>query len=252
MQCNLTSGRIYKGSNAQVDVTLYPACKGYDSTAVTDVVLNFYTTEESTSIEFSGDSITISGNVGTVVFQPVQLEALNDGQLKYNVAFNYEGSAYTYDMETRWYLATPNDYTPIDYISSENVEEVVEEIMGDDYVTVTALTETLEDYATDDDLSAALANYATKSDVNTGLARKQDTLVSGTNIKTVNAQSLLGSGNITITPYTGITSNDVTNALGYIPIAPSGATITGIWLGTLAQYDALPSHSSTIIYVIKQ
>lgn len=35
--------------------------------------------------------------------------------------------------------------------------------------------------------------------VNTALASKQDNLVSGTNIKTVNGSSLLGSGNITIT-----------------------------------------------------
>ena len=35
-------------------------------------------------------------------------------------------------------------------------------------------------------------------DVNTALAAKQDTLVSGTNIKTINSTSLLGSGNISI------------------------------------------------------
>lgn len=43
--------------------------------------------------------------------------------------------------------------------------------------------------------------YATKTDittVNTELAKKQDTLVSGTNIKTVNGETLLGSGNIQI------------------------------------------------------
>jgi hypothetical protein len=34
------------------------------------------------------------------------------------------------------------------------------------------------------------------------LLGKQDTLVSGTNIKTVNNQSLLGSGNVSFTPPT--------------------------------------------------
>lgn len=43
--------------------------------------------------------------------------------------------------------------------------------------------------------SHAAATYATKQQV----ANKQDQLVSGTNIKTVNGQSLLGSGNIDIT-----------------------------------------------------
>lgn len=39
-------------------------------------------------------------------------------------------------------------------------------------------------------------NYYTKTEVNGLLANKQDTLVSGTNIKTVGGTSLLGSGNI--------------------------------------------------------
>jgi hypothetical protein len=43
------------------------------------------------------------------------------------------------------------------------------------------------------------ANYATETFVTTGLSSKQDSLVSGTNIKTINGQEILGSGNITIT-----------------------------------------------------
>lgn len=76
------------------------------------------------------------------------------------------------------------------------------------------LTSVPEYYVTDTELSAK--NYATQAWVNeqgyltqhqdiTGLATKeelngkQDTLVSGTNIKTINSQSLLGEGNIEIT-----------------------------------------------------
>lgn len=76
------------------------------------------------------------------------------------------------------------------------------------------LTAVPDNYVTDEELSAK--NYATQDWVNeqgyltqhqdiTGLAtkeelnRKQDTLVSGTNIKTINSQSLLGEGNIEIT-----------------------------------------------------
>ena len=43
-----------------------------------------------------------------------------------------------------------------------------------------------------------LSDYYTKSEVNTELGKKQDTLVSGTSIKTINGTSILGSGNITI------------------------------------------------------
>ena len=40
--------------------------------------------------------------------------------------------------------------------------------------------------------------YYTETEIDTALLIKQDLLVSGTNIKTINNQSLLGSGNITI------------------------------------------------------
>lgn len=42
------------------------------------------------------------------------------------------------------------------------------------------------------------SNYYTKTEVDTALSSKQETLVSGTNIKTINNQSILGDGNITI------------------------------------------------------
>ena len=47
------------------------------------------------------------------------------------------------------------------------------------------------------------ANYATETFVNTATSNKQDTLVSATNIKTINGQSLLGSGDIVISGGTG-------------------------------------------------
>lgn len=43
-----------------------------------------------------------------------------------------------------------------------------------------------------------LTNYYTKTTIDSSLSSKQDSLVSGTNIKTINNESILGSGNITI------------------------------------------------------
>jgi hypothetical protein len=51
------------------------------------------------------------------------------------------------------------------------------------------------DYALKSELPD-VSGLATKEEVTTGLNGKQDTLVSGTNIKTINSQSLVGSGNI--------------------------------------------------------
>ena len=69
------------------------------------------------------------------------------------------------------------------------------------YVTSTCLSSTLGSYVTSTCLSSTLGNYATSTALNglsTCLSTKQDTLVSGTNIKTVNGSTILGSGNITI------------------------------------------------------
>ena len=80
------------------------------------------------------------------------------------------------------------------------------------------LTEVPSDYVTNSELTEGLAgkqdkgDYALKSDLNTlatkeelatkadasALSSKQDTLVSGTNIKTINGDSILGSGNLVI------------------------------------------------------
>jgi hypothetical protein len=59
---------------------------------------------------------------------------------------------------------------------------------------------------------------SSQSDLNTALSGKQDTLVSGTSIKTVNGNSLLGSGNVSIGPqllgFSGINgTNSSSNAV---------------------------------------
>ena len=56
-----------------------------------------------------------------------------------------------------------------------------------------------------------LADYVTTTELNTGLATKQDELVSGTNIKTINNTSLLGEGNLSITAATSW--GDITGTL---------------------------------------
>ena len=59
-------------------------------------------------------------------------------------------------------------------------------------------------YIITDATAGDLSNYYTKSEtsgateISTALGNKQDTLVSGTNIKTINNESILGSGNIDI------------------------------------------------------
>ena len=80
------------------------------------------------------------------------------------------------------------------------------------------------------------------------LATKQDTLVSGTNIKTINGTSLLGSGDITIEGGSGNVdlsdyyTKSETNAL----VSPKLSQVTL----TQAEYDALQTKENNVLYII--
>jgi len=64
----------------------------------------------------------------------------------------------------------------------------------------------------------SLSDYYTKTESNQLLANKQDSLVSGTNIKTVNNQSILGSGNITIEAGSQITVDSELSSTSENPV----------------------------------
>lgn len=90
------------------------------------------------------------------------------------------------------------------------------------------------------DLSPYLLSATAASTYQTiaGMSSYQVALISGTNIKTINGSSLLGSGDFTITAgvssfntRTGaitLTSGDVTTALGFTPLNKAGDSPTGL------------------------
>ena len=93
-------------------------------------------------------------------------------------------------------------------------------------------------------------NLATKSELNA----KQDALVSGTNIKTINNQSILGEGNITIEGG-GTINIDQSVISGSSNAVSGGAVYTqmgGLKLEKITQsaYDALATKDADTLYVI--
>lgn len=96
------------------------------------------------------------------------------------------------------------------------------------YVTNTELTEGLAgkqdkgDYALKSDLNtlATKEELATKADAS-ALSSKQDTLVSGTNIKTINGETILGSGNLVIQSGTS-NWDDIQGKPQFAEVATSG------------------------------
>ena len=125
--------------------------------------------------------------------------------------------------------------------------------------------------------SSALTPYYTSAQTDNAISNatsgKQDTLVSGTNIKTINNQSLLGSGNIEIqgggggSSYTAGNNIDITNDVisvtglatingsaitegGNIVIQGGSGGGSNIIEITQAEYDALTAYTEDAIYVI--
>ena len=88
----------------------------------------------------------------------------------------------TYELSNFELLGNIDSYTSNCYIKDLSITTY-----GKDYLNKSGVAE----------IWANIKNYITAQ-----LLGKQDTLVSGTNIKTVNNQSLLGSGNVTFTPPT--------------------------------------------------
>ena len=99
-----------------------------------------------------------------------------------------------------------------------------------------------------------LSNYYTKGETDTLLGGKQPTLVSGTNIKTINNESLLGEGNIDLVETSAVTTSvSSTSTDSQVPSAKAVYNqLGGLKLVKLSQsqYDALQTKDASTLYVI--
>lgn len=113
-----------------------------------------------------------------------------------------------------------------DYVDENDLSEVAftgsYNSLGDTPIIPDSTSQLTNDSGFIDNTVNNLTNYMLTTDINTALGNKQDTLISGTNIKTINNNSLLGSGDITIsggTPTdvqingTSIVSNNTANII---------------------------------------
>ena len=97
---------------------------------------------------------------------------------------------------------------------------------------------------------------SSQTDLQTALNGKQDTLVSGTNIKTVNGDSLVGSGNVSTNPRTLASINGSnlpgnTNQISASVLIPSGtiSTNNSIFINSLLTKTAGSTTSTGRIYI---
>ena len=99
-----------------------------------------------------------------------------------------------------------------------------------------------------------LSNYYTKGETDTLLGEKQPTLVSGTNIKTINNESILGEGNFHLVETSAVTTSvSSTSTDTQVPSAKAlYDQLGGLKLVKLTQseYDALQTKDANTLYVI--
>lgn len=145
-------------------------------------------------------NIKIEENADYCLINSSDLSKMKDGVLFFKISYSVADESYSDGLfnntiagNTNYYISL-NNSTENDYYTKEEIDEKLDEIVAGGEID--------------------LSNYYKKSEVdnlllakadNSELSTKQDTLISGTNIKTINNQSILGSGNIEIQTSTGET-----------------------------------------------
>jgi len=121
------------------------------------------------------------------------IKAFVDHRMLHNTSYGIcvEGT-YEDDLHWRWYVQPREGILIIPNTSGQNIPVEIEYI---DVAGRVGFGEVdLSDYYTKEETNTILESYATETE----LQNYQETLVSGENIKTINNQSILGEGNITI------------------------------------------------------
>ena len=246
MQKNLMSGVIYKGSNAQLSVALFPRC--YEvSGDISDVVLAFYTTIGGGAVIFSGETVTVSGSTAIVVFQPEQLELLDDGLLRYHVNLNDDGNPKVFNLDTSWFLKTPLPYEPIEVVTRDDVEEIVSEAISSvtkeyvEEIVESALTAVTEEIV-EREVQEAMGDYYTS-------AQTEEKISQAIAAETARTEQTYLKEHQSLADYytSGQTDSAIATA---VQDKVESATITQIWTGSQAQYDAMSAHTNNVLYFI--
>ena len=145
-------------------------------------------------------------------------------------------------LDTATYNSEKSSFATKDELNSKADASAITDMATQTWVQDKGyLTEVPSNYVTDSELTEGLAgkqnkgDYALKSDLNTlatkeelatkadtsALSSKQNTLVSGTNIKTINGETILGSGNLVIQSGTS-NWDDIQGKPQFAEVATSG------------------------------
>ena len=135
-------GTILKGSDCELAITPSNCCQHVDLEKIEDFSCAFYTTPGGRSIVKRKKDFEFEGEYGIVHFEKGELDEMNDGVIRYSLQYDHS----TIERTTSVYLKTPIKYTPIDFVTSDEVESLVNEAVSGIsqdayYVDVSTLTQ---------------------------------------------------------------------------------------------------------------
>lgn len=159
------------------------------STSVIDKIkIALFTTDRSIAMEFYADSITLYGNIAYLNAPEWTFMEMQDGIINYIAQGEINNKPFIFERQSNYILKSSDGF----------------------------------------EMSEIMNGYYTKEETDVKLEAEQDKLVSGKTIKTINGESVLGAGNITIeTDLTGYaTEQYVNDAIANIdiPEGTGGAT----------------------------
>lgn len=168
-------------------------------------VAKFYTTDIDNAaicLKLNDEltNIKIEENADYCLINSTDLAKMKDGVLFFQISYSVADESYSDGLFNNTIAGNTNYYINLnnsgenDYYTKEEIDEKLDEIVAGGEID-------LSNYYKKSEVDSLLTNKADKSE----LTGKQDTLISGVNVKTINNQSILGGGNIEIQTSTGET-----------------------------------------------
>lgn len=145
-------------------------------------------------------NVKIEENADYCLINSSDLDKMKDGVLFFQISYSVADESYSDGLFNNTIAGNTNYYISLnnsgenDYYTKEEIDEKLDAIVAGGEID-------LSNYYKKSEVDNLLNAKADKSE----LTGKQDTLISGVNVKTINGNSILGSGNIEIQASTGET-----------------------------------------------
>ncbi len=156
-------GQIMKGSDCELVVPAAYCCGSVNIENVDNFSCTFYTTADGYAIAKYKEDFEFVGGVGIVHIEGGELDKLDDGVIRYTLQYDNT----TLENCTNYYLKTPIGYTPLDFVTADELMDTVESAL-----TSSASTEIIESV-----VEQATSGLASEEFVNSAITQATSGLV---------------------------------------------------------------------------